>query len=601
MMARAKHVAKDSEVHAYAFIKDKLRGVGWDIRNPERVSSGQVWTQNECLSNPEIKRFLGLQKPENIVKVSETMLWVFESKRSHVELAKALSEAEGYARTLNKSKRLKAQFITGVAGNDIDSFLTRTCFLTGDTYVPVTINGVDVTGFLSPMECQTLLERGSPNLDNIAIDENLFRSRATRINEILHLGAVNPHQRANVMAALLLSMIGGTEPNVNERDPSVLIQDINTRAESVLRQQKKPEFAEQIRISPPAAKDNHIKFRQALVDTLQELRDLNIRSAMNSGSDVLGTFYEVFIKYANWAQDLGIVLTPRHITRWVAGVMDIQVTDIVYDPTCGTGGFLVAAFDYVKQHASESQIDRFKQNGLFGIEQDSGIAALAIVNMIFRGDGKNNIIEANCLAKHLSPHVNRGVPSAKWSALPSNEPPVTKVMMNPPFALRSGEDKEYKFVDQALRQMQHGTTLFSVLPYPAMVKSGVYKNWRKEMLSHNTLLAVVTFPGDIFYPVGMPAVGVFIKKGVSHSSEQHVLWIRAVRDGFVKSKKKRLRNPKEPDDLSTVSSELRAFITNPSRRIADTIQVMKSAPIDLEDEEVELVPEVYLEEQPPLV
>ncbi len=74
------------------------------------------------------------------------------------------------------------------------------------------------------------------------------------------------------------------------------------------------------------------------MDTIQELNNLNIRSAMNSGSDWLGAFYEVFLKYANWAQDLGIVLTPRHITRFVADVMDVQTTDIMYDPTCGTGG-----------------------------------------------------------------------------------------------------------------------------------------------------------------------------------------------------------------------------------------------------------------------
>jgi len=599
-MARQRRGARDSEVHAYAFIKDKLKNREWDIRNPERTPLGQVWTQNECLSNPEIKRLLGLQKPENIVKISETLLWVFESKRSHAELSKALSEAEGYARQLNKSKRLKVQFITGVAGNDIDSFLMRTCYLMDNTYVPVTINGVAITGFLSPADCQTLLDRGSPNLDNVPVDETLFHLRATHINEILHLGAVNPHHRANVMAALLLSMIGGTEPNVNERDPSVLIQDINTRAESVLRQQKKPEFADQIRIAPPAAKDNHVKFRQALVDTLQELRDLNIRSAMNSGSDVLGTFYEVFIKYANWAQDLGIVLTPRHITRWAADVMDVQVNDIVYDPTCGTGGFLVAAFDYVKQRANKTQIEKFKQNGLFGIEQDSGIAALAIVNMIFRGDGKNNIIEANCLAKHLSPYINRGAPSAKWATAPSDEPPVTKVMMNPPFALPSSEDKEYKFVEQALRQMQDGKILFSILPYPSMVKGGGYKGWRKNLLlPHNTLLAVVTFPGDLFYPISMPAVGIFVQKGIPHRKGQHVLWVRAATDGFVKSKKKRLRSQRERDDLSAVAAELRAFIANPSRRVAGSPQLIKSGPIDADDKDLELVPEVYLDETAP--
>jgi type I restriction enzyme M protein len=135
-----------------------------------------------------------------------------------------------------------------------------------------------------------------------------------------------------------------------------------------------------VQIQLPTTKDNHVKFRQALVETIQELYNLNIRSAMNSGADWLGAFYEVFLKYASWAQDLGIVLTPRHLTTFIADVMNIRAKDVVYDPTCGTGGFLVAAFDSVKRSATPAQLANFKKNGVFGIEQDAGVAALAVVN-----------------------------------------------------------------------------------------------------------------------------------------------------------------------------------------------------------------------------
>ncbi len=82
--------AKDSEAHAYQFIKDELRLLGWDVRNPERADAGQVWTQNEALHNPAINESLQGQKPENIVKVTSNVLWVIEAKRSHQELEKAL-------------------------------------------------------------------------------------------------------------------------------------------------------------------------------------------------------------------------------------------------------------------------------------------------------------------------------------------------------------------------------------------------------------------------------------------------------------------------------------------------------------------------------
>ncbi len=595
-------MTKSTEVDAYIFIKENLRSLGWDARNPERVADGQVYTQNECLSNPEIKRLLGRGRPENIVKVTEKVLWVIEAKRSQSELHQALCEAEERAEKLNESQLFQVRFISGVAGNQLDGFIIRNKFFSGGSFQRITWNGVEVTGLLSPSDLQMLLESGTPNIEKQSINEKLFLTGADRINEILHLGSVNPHQRAGVMAALLLSMLSDTGPNVEEKSPSILISDINARVQNVLKNQGKSEFYDYIRISLPASPDNHVKFRKALVDTIQQLNILNIRSAMNSGSDWLGAFYEVFLKYANWAQDLGIVLTPRHITRWAAEVMDIQVNDIVYDPTCGTGGFLVAAFDYVKRKSNEKQIWQFKQNSLFGIEQDPGVAALAMVNMIFRGDGKNNIIEGNCFAKFLDHFINNGVSSAKFRPVQSHNPPVNKVMMNPPFALKRSDEKEFRFIEQALLQMQHGGLLFSVLPYSIMVKPGIYLTWRKDMLlTNHTLLSVVSFPIDVFYPVGVTTVGVFIRKGIPHAPDQNVLWVRALTDGLLKSKGKRLPTDRTTNDLEDSKAIIKAFLNNPAYPVPSIDMKQKACPIDFSDKLLELVPENYLDQAPPSI
>ena len=505
---------KDSEIHAYVFIKQQLKLLGWDVRNPERADNGEVWTQNECLSNPSIKESLGSRRPENIVKVNSNALWIFEAKRSHQDLNVSMRESEDYARAFEHNARYNGAFISGVAGNEIDSFLVRTRFFDGTHFVPVTLNGSKVTGLLTRKDLLRILQTGNPDISDPLIDEQLFLSRAEHINEILHLGAINPHERAGVMAALLLSMLGDTTPNIDERDPVVLIGDINNRVSSILNSQGKPEFYQYVNIKRPSNSDNHIKMRRALVDTLQELNNLNIRSAMNSGADWLGAFYEVFLKYANWAQDLGIVLTPRHVTRWTATVLDVKPNDVVFDPTCGTGGFLVAALDHVKTGSDEHQLSRFKRHGVFGVEQDSGLAALAVVNMIFRGDGKNNIIEGNCFFRRLTPMFDHNGKTAYFenaqtgNDLTSHPGAATKVMMNPPFALKRSDEKEHKFVEHALRQMEHGGVLFSILPYSVMVKPGEYLTWRREsLLAENTLLSVITFPPDLFYPIGVTTVG----------------------------------------------------------------------------------------------
>ena len=100
------------------------------------------------------------------------------------------------------------------------------------------------------------------------------------------------------MAALLLSVID--EPPNLDTKLSVLIGEINARSEAVLRQHSKPDFAPFVKILPPTNATNHVKFKAALVRTIQELHNLNIRSAMNSSTDVLGQFYEVFLKYLHF-------------------------------------------------------------------------------------------------------------------------------------------------------------------------------------------------------------------------------------------------------------------------------------------------------------
>jgi len=593
--------ASPSEVDAYIYTKKELKELGWDIRNPAKIAQGQVYTQNECLSDPEIKQWLDKARPEYIVKVNETTLWVIETKSKRTMIDKALEEAENdYAKKINQSKTLKAKFISGVAGNDVDSYIIRNRFLEGDVFKSIILNDKEMTGLLSPEISKRILKTNQPILKDIPIDQSFFMQKAHRINEILHLGAVNINDRARVMAALLLSTLDEDLPNLNA-SPTVLIKDVNTRAENALVRQGKGEFFEYVRLSLPTSIDNHQKYKKALVETLRELYSLNIKSAMNSGTDILGQFYEVFLKYGNWAQKMGIVLTPRHITRFAAEASDINLQNIVLDPCCGTGGFLVAAFDYVKASSNKTQIDKFKRNNLFGIDQQPQLACLAIVNMIFRGDGKNNIIEGDCFTKWLVASIHEGIPTATYT----NKRPekdklaITNVLMNPSFAIKKSDIKEYKFVQHALDQIVDGGLLFSVLPVGAMLESGEEYEWRKNrLIAENTLLSVITFPIDLFYPIGVHTLGIFVKKGTPHPKDQNVLWIRAIHDGYVKMKGKRLPSSTEPNDLEKALHLVRAFIHNPSFPIQAIPEFCKATPIDFDDPQLELIPEVYLDSKP---
>ena len=589
-------MSKDSEFRAYVWIINRLKALGWDCHNPSK--GGMVYTQHECHADEEIKACLGGGVPENIIKVREGVFWVIEAKPSHSELGKALGEAREYAEKINKSQRIQASFISGVAGTESSTFLVNTEYWDGRRFLPVTLNGRPITSLMSPQIAGDVIDNSSPNIQDIPISRGLFLSVAEKINGILHDGGINLKDRAQVMSALLLALLDDTSPNL-DASPTVFIREINARTERILQEQGKPTYSPYVELKLPATTDNHLKYKSALVKTIQELNNLNIRSAMNSGADILGEFYEVFLKYGNGAKEIGIVLTPRHITTFVADVMNITAKDVLYDPCCGTGGFLVAGFDYVRRNSRKVDLDNFKQNNIWGIDQDTPVVTLAIVNMIFRGDGKNNITEGNCLRRHIVKSNGRG----KYSGIPTTsdeEKIVTKVLMNPPFPTSKGQNKEYEFVDAALLQMQDLGLLFSVLPYPTLVKTGSYRAWRKDkLLRNNTLLSVITFPPDLFYPVGTHTAGIFVRKGTPHPPEQHVLWIRAVNDGLLKSKGKRLPNERAKNDYPEIRSMLSQFLQDPTIKVQSREMFFKCCPIDDSDPNFELVPEYYLDQSSP--
>jgi SAM-dependent methyltransferase len=592
---------RTSEVHAYAFIKDNLKMLGWVVKNPVRSLDGQVYTQQECLEDARIAEKLGARHPENIVKLSESEFYVIEAKPQRDQISEALAQAqERYAERINESAYIKVKIISGVTGNDTDGYLVKSKFLQNSVFRPIIVNGRELTSLITPQIAKILLETNNPVILDVPVDERIFLSTAEKINSILHKGLINKNNRAKVMSALLLALVDETQPNVNA-SPSVLINDINSRANAVLQREGKPEFFPFIRLSLPSTPDNHLKFKIALIQTIQELNNLNIRSAMNSGTDVLGKFYEVFLKYGNGAKEIGIVLTPRHITKFAVDILDIRLNDIVFDPCCGTGGFLVAAFDKVKRNFEEEDTNLFKQHNIFGIDSDPDVVALAIVNMIFRGDGKNNIIEGNCFQKYLNLKRINEVNTAKYINRDSTQriPPISRVLMNPPFALKTSDEKEYKFIEQALKQMHIGGLLFSVLPRSVLVKQAQYRQWREDLLESNNLLAIVNFPEDLFYPIGVQTCGIIIKKGKPHPREQNILWLRIKTDGLLKSKGKRLPSMRTTNELEEKTELVKNFILNPRMEVENIPEVQKACPIDFADRLLELLPEVYIDERTP--
>ncbi|HYE69775.1 MAG TPA: N-6 DNA methylase [Anaerovoracaceae bacterium] len=586
---------RNSGLSSSVFVKNDLRTIKWNIKNPNKDPTGSLYTQQECLDDPEIGPYLGHQKPEYVVKVKKDAFWVIQVEGTHSLLDQAFNDAKEYAGLINQNPHVHAFIISGAAGNDSDGYLLKSAILyrSGKLEV-ITYNGNPITGLLSPDQALYLVENQTSSLNELVTDEAILMTIAENINEEFHRASINKDSRATVMSSILLCSVSDDLPNFSF-SPRFFVQDINDRAKDVLISHSKRQYAEHIKISLPHEAAAQQKYKGALVKVLLLLRKINITAAIISGHCLLGKFYEVFLNYGNGAKDIGIVMTPSHVAKFACNILGVTDHDIVYDPACGTGAFLVAACDKVR-NGNPQAVKNFIKYRIFGVEQQVSVAALAAVNMIIRGEDNNNIINNDCFSVNLSGKVRNGEISAEFIDSDTARPSVTKVLMNPPFALKKDAEAEYRFIDHALKQMSDDGLLFAVVPVSVMYGTGPYLDWRRRMLTSNTLVSVISFPNEMFYPqASVETIAIVIKRGRPHVEGQKVAWVRIEHDGFYKSKNRRLPTD-ELNQLRDFEAPLCKFIIvgEPGGEITGSLQYKE---IYRHDINLELIPANYLDNQ----
>lgn len=136
----------------------------------------------------------------------------------------------------------------------------------------------------------------------------------------------------------------------------------------------------------------------------------NILSSVitNTTEDVLGRFYGEFIRYSGGdGQTLGVVLTPKHITELFSEIIDLKPSDRIFDPCCGTGGFLIAGMQKMLNEAKPNDREKIKKEQIHGIEIREDMFAIATTNMILREDGKSNLINEDFLRQRAEDLQNK--------------------------------------------------------------------------------------------------------------------------------------------------------------------------------------------------
>ena len=202
--------------------------------------------------------------------------------------------------------------------------------------------------------------------------------------------------------------------------------------------------------------------------------------------DVMGGFYNEFIRYTGGdGRGLGIVLTPGHITELFVELAGVHKNSKVLDICMGTGGFLVAAMSkMLTSDLSVAEIQRIRNNNLFGIEIQPDIFALACVNMFMRGDGRAHMIHGDCFSGADAGPLGAGREC-------------TVALMNPPYSQSEGE-KELDFVERALDMLKTDGRCVVILPLSCASPMSGNNDARERILRRHTLESVMIMPPDLF-------------------------------------------------------------------------------------------------------
>jgi type I restriction-modification system DNA methylase subunit len=284
---------------------------------------------------------------------------------------------------------------------------------------------------------------------------------------------------------------------------------------------------------------------------LHIIRDLHIHvqpfTKDHYDFDIIGNFYGEFIRYTGGdGKGLGIVLTPKHITDLFAELAKLDKNSIVLDICSGTGGFLISAMKKMTERVSAEDKKRILSNSLIGIEQEPQMFALAVSNMILRGDGKTNLYQGSCFDDSLFNKI-KGKANAGF--------------MNPPYSQKGDNLHEWDFIIRMLNGLSKNATGIVIVPMSVAIDTK--HPLRSKLLNEHRLEAVMSMPDDLFYPVGtVTCIMVFTAHTPHDSDEHHESWFGYWKnDGFRKDRVQG-RIPKNNEIWSKIKDEWLADFSN---------------------------------------
>jgi type I restriction enzyme M protein len=276
-----------------------------------------------------------------------------------------------------------------------------------------------------------------------------------------------------------------------------------------------------------------IKKNTTLSQLVTEIDKLDWYSAKREG---LGDVYEGLLeKNANEKKaGAGQYFTPRPLIDSMVNVMRPTLEDIIQDPAAGTGGFLIAANRYIREHSNldswtEKQKRKYCSNTFYGMEHVQDTHRLALMNLILHGLDFDPQGAGIRYGDTLSPD-GKALPLA------------TLILTNPPFGSKKGgglpnrpdfefptSNKQFCFLQHIYLGLKPGGRAAVVLPDNVLFESNGGRLIRADLMNKCDLHTILRLPSGIFYAQGVKTNVLFFTRGKKAKGNTKEVWVYDLR------------------------------------------------------------------------
>jgi type I restriction enzyme M protein len=248
-----------------------------------------------------------------------------------------------------------------------------------------------------------------------------------------------------------------------------------------------------------------------LQDILDKVHEISAENVDLTHVFTLSQVYEgLLLKMGEKGNDGGQFFTPREIIRAMVRVINPKVGEAIYDPGCGTGGFLAQAYEHMAgQNNSKitdpEEFETLKLRSFYGREKDNAIYPIALANLVLHSIDQPHIWHGNTLTG-----------AETYGGLFADAPALYDViLMNPPFGGKEGKDAQnrfpYKtgstealFLQHVMDSLRPGGRCGIVLPEGILFRTNetAFVQTKRKLLDDCDLWCIVSLPGGVFTAAG---------------------------------------------------------------------------------------------------